>query len=164
MNWLCFQTNAKKEFIAFQSLRSSGFEVILPYYMKIVKHARKQITKPYPIFPSYGFLLYDGDKSLLYKIKYTRGIKDYLKFENGEPQIVPQNIIDTIKSLKQNDGTYILDPNRLKPGDDVIINNGVFKGLKAVFGENIDQKRSELLVNLLGRIHKIKINTNYIEK
>ena len=76
MIWLCFQTNAKKEFIAFQSLSSSGFEVVLPYYMKIVKHARTQTTKPYPIFPSYGFLLYDGDKSLLYKINWlTDSIK-----------------------------------------------------------------------------------------
>ena len=60
--------------------------------------------------------------------------------------------------------TYLLDPKRLKAGDDVIINSGVFKGLKAIFKESIDEKRSELLIKLLGRQHTIKIETKQIEK
>ena len=68
MQWVCFQTNSKQEFLAKASLIEKGFKVLLPFYMKVVSHARKKIKKPYPIFPTYAFLLYDGNPSNLNKI------------------------------------------------------------------------------------------------
>ena len=50
-----------------------------------------------------------------YKLN-TRGRK-YLKTSNGKPQFVPDNIIQNIQNLKQDDGSYRLDQNYLKPGD-----------------------------------------------
>ena len=41
MYWICFKTNAKQEFLAKNYLISKGFEVVLPYYLKTIRHARK---------------------------------------------------------------------------------------------------------------------------
>ena len=65
MQWLCFKTKNREEFVAKALLTMQGFEVILPYYMKTISHARKKSKIPYPLFPSYGFLLFDGNISSL---------------------------------------------------------------------------------------------------
>ena len=163
MYWMCFKTNSRKEFLAKNCLISKGFKVILPYYIKTIRHARKISKIPYPIFPSYGFLFYDGDTSSLLKIKYTQGIKHYLRRNDGEPQFIPNKIIDGIESLKQNDGTYRLDEECFQLGDEVNIIEGSFIGIKAIFKQRIDEWRAQLLVNFLGRINKVTLNTRMIE-
>ena len=164
MNWLCFQTNSKQEFFAKANLVEKGFDVLLPFYMKLVSHARKKILKPYPIFPSYAFLLYDGNPLSLNKIKNSIGVKKYLKKTDGFPQIVPDKVIQDIKNLKQSDGSYKLDKNFLKPGDEVLIIDGAMSGIKAIINDYIDERRAQLLVNFLGRINKVNLNTNMIER
>lgn len=164
MQWVCFQTNSKQEFLAKASLIEKGFKVLLPFYMKVVSHARKKIKKPYPIFPTYAFLLYDGNPSNLNKIKNSIGVKKYLKKIDGYPQIVPDKVIKDIENLKQEDGSYKLDKKFLKPGDDVIIIDGVLSGIKAILNEYIDGKRTQLLINFLGRENKVKLNAGMVER
>ena len=163
-HWLCFKTNSREEFIAKEILISKGFNVLMPYYIKTVHHARRELKVKYPIFPLYGFLQYDGDVSSLYKIKYSRGVKYYLQHHDGHPQLLPKNVIKAIQSLKQTDGSFKLNPDRFKLGDEVKIIEGVFTGLKAIFKEQIDEWRSSLLINLIGRINKIEIHSQMIEK
>ena len=163
MQWLCFKTNTREEFLATNSLISHGFKVLMPYYKKTVRHARKQKQVSHPIFPTYGFLLYDGNASSLYKIKHTRGVKNYLQKIDGFPQIVPEKIIQSIQTLKQEDGTFLLDPNRFASGNAVKIMSGALAGITTIFKEQIDQHRSKLIVNLLGRINLVNINSQMIE-
>lgn len=163
-SWLCFKTNSREEFVAKNYLVSKGFNVLLPYYIKKVTHARKQLKVRRPMFPSYGFLEYDGKLSSLYEVKYSRGVSHYLQNQDGYPQFVPANVIEAIKLLKQEDGSFKLDPNRFKIGDEVNIIEGVFTGIKAIFKEQVDEFRSRLLISLLGRISEIGITTQMIEK
>ena len=162
--WLCFKTNTREEFVAKNTLISKGFNVLMPYYMKTIRHARRKLLVKRPIFPLYGFLQYDGDVSSLYKIKYSRGVKYYLQHHDGYPQLLSKNIIKTIQSLRQFDGSYRLNPNRFKLGDEVNIIEGVFTGIKAIFNEQVDEWRSRLLVNLIGRMNEIEIESQMIEK
>ena len=163
-HWLCFKTNTRKEFLAKEILISKGFNVLMPHYIKTVRHARRETKVKYPIFPLYGFLQYDGDVSSLYKIKYSIGIKYYLQHHDGLPQLLSKNVIKAIQSLKQKDGSFKLNPDRFKLGDEVKIIEGVFTGLKAIFKEQIDEWRSCLLIKLIGRINKIEIHSQMIEK
>ena len=78
MQWLCFKTKPRQEFLARDFLNAQGFKVILPHYKRTIKHARKTTEVPYPLFPTYGFLLYDGYVSSLNLIKYAKGISYYL--------------------------------------------------------------------------------------
>ena len=162
--WICFKTNSREEFIAYNTLMSKGFNVLMPYYLKTVSHARRKIQVKYPIFPLYGFLKFDGEASSLYKIKYSRGVKYYLKYLDGYPQILPKNVIKAIQALKKEDGSFRLNPNRFSFGDEVKIIEGVFTGIKAIFNNHIDEWRSSLLISLIGRINQIEINPQMIEK
>ena len=164
MHWICFQTNSRQEFLAKSSLMEKGFNVLLPFYLKNISHARKVLKKAYPIFPTYAFLLYDEDPNSLVEISHTRGVKKYLKKSNGIPFIVPDKIINAIFNLKQSDGTYKLNQNYLKPGDDVLIVDGVLSGVKAILKEYIDEQRANLLVNLLGRINLVNFDIGKVER
>ena len=163
MQWLCFKTNPRQEFLARDFLNAQGFKVILPHYKRTIKHARKTTEVPYPLFPTYGFLLYDGYVSSLNLIKYAKGISYYLKKDNGNPGIVPQYIIDKIQSLKQKDGTYSIDSRCYKYGDRVKIIKGPLIGFNAIFKERADELRAKLLVNLLGRINIVNLDCYKIE-
>ena len=163
MYWLCFKTNPRQEFLARNFLKSLGFEVLLPFYMKTIRHARKITEVPYPLFPTYGFLLYDGCVSSLNVIKYANGINYYLQNDDGKPQKVPQYIVDKIQSLQQKDGTYRIDSSCYKSGDRVKITKGPLFGLTAIFKERIDEFRAKLSVNLLGRINIVNLDNQKIE-
>ena len=163
MYWLCFKTNPRQEFLARDFLKRLGFKVLLPYYMKTTKHARKITEVPYPLFPTYGFLLYDECVSSLNLIKYAKGINCYLHNEVGRPQKVPQYVVDKIQSLKQKDGTYSIDSRFYKYGDRVKIIKGPFIGFNAIFKERVDELRAKLLVNLLGRINIVNLDCHKIE-
>ncbi|MBI28594.1 MAG: hypothetical protein CMI95_01715 [Pelagibacteraceae bacterium] len=164
MHWLCFKTNTKQEFIAKSELVARGFKIILPYYMRTISHARKKTTKPYPLFPSYGFLYFDGDLSSLNILKYTKGVKNYLHKSDGYPKIVPKRVIEFIQSLKQEDGSYTLNYRNFKKGEKVNITEGVFSGISGIFDEQVDDKRSLLLVDFLGRLNFVKVNMQMIER
>lgn len=163
MQWLCFKTNYRKEFVARDFLKELGFNVILPYYLKTVRHARKTSELPYPLFPTYGFLLYDGNVSSLNLIKHAKGVNYYLHMDNGQPRIVPKYIIDIIQSLQQKDGAYRIDPSSYEYGDEVKIIKGPLMGFKAIFKERIDELRATLLVNLLGRKNLVNLDNRKIE-
>ena len=137
MQWLCFKTNPRQEFLARDFLNAQDFKVILPHYKRTIKHARKTTEVSYPLFPTYGFLLYDGYVSSLNLIKYAKGISYYLKKDNGNPGIVPQYIIDKIQ--------------------------GPLIGFNAIFKERVDELRAKLLVNLLGRINIVNLDCQKIE-
>ena len=163
MYWLCFKTNPRQEFLARDLLKRLGFKVLLPYYMKTIRHARRVTEVPSPLFPTYGFLLYDECASSLNLIKYAKGINCYLHNEEGRPQKVPQYIVDKIQSLQQKDGTFRLDSSCYKTGDKVKITKGPLFGLTAIFKERIDEFRAKLLVNLLGRINIVNLDNQKIE-
>ena len=54
--------------------------------------------------------------------------------------------------------------NMIRTNEDKCIIEGVFTGLKAIFKEQVDEWRSRLLINLIGRINKIEIHSQMIEK
>ena len=164
MHWLCFQTNSREEFLAKSCLNENGFKVILPYYLRKISHARKIQKKPYPIFPNYGFLYYDGNPSNLLKINRTRGVRNYLSKLNGLPQVVPNKITKSINELKQVDGTYKFNKDYLKKGDEIYIVEGALSGIKGILKEYIDDKRALLLVNLLGRMNLVNFDIGMVEK
>ena len=157
--WICFKTNFREEFLASNALRSEGFNVLMPYYFKTVRHSRKEYQVKTPMFPFYGFMEYDDQISSLNKLKYTRGINYYLQHSDGLPKVLPWKIINEIQSLKQIDGSYKFNPDRFNIGDEVKIIEGVFVGLKAIFNQKVDNLRSRLLIDLVGRINKIDIQS-----
>ena len=74
ISWCVAHTQAQKEKTAQMNLLNQGFEVYLPLFKKIKKHARKIEKVSVPLFPRYIFVGFNSETSRWRSINGTRGI------------------------------------------------------------------------------------------
>ena len=142
-NWYLALTKPQKEFFVERALKENlkEIEVYCPKYKK-----RGKIK---PFFPGYLFVKFK-DKKFFHTIKYTIGVKNFLTIE-GEPFVVPEEIINKIKDNEENGIVIIKKKNeKLKKGDRVRIEEGALRGLEGIFYEELkDSERVKIFVSSL---------------
>lgn len=100
-----------------------------------------------PLFPNYLFVEFDPESIHTTTISATRGVSHFVRFGN-QPATVP---LDVINALQTHPALSIDDGGLPKAGDTVVITEGAFEGLKAIFTEPDGEARSMLLLNLLNK-------------
>ncbi|QLH64226.1 transcriptional activator RfaH [Serratia symbiotica] len=75
----------------------------------------------------------------------NRGVSHFVRF-GALPATIPYRVIE---ELQIHVGETCVDPQTPQPGDTVLIVNGVFEGLRAIYTEPDGETRSMLLLNLL---------------
>ncbi len=157
--WYVINTKANNEIFAMNKLRSQNYKVFCPSYVSIIKHARqfKKIIKPF--FPGYLFIYLDIQEQSWMDINHMVGVKRILN-DGSLPLAINDSIVEDLKNM-QNDEGIIDDPilNKCKVGQKVMINDGVFRGLKGIFKGLTAGQRVEVLLNMLGRNLTVKFNT-----
>lgn len=123
---------------------------------KIVRGKRTTVSEP--LFPNYMFVEFDPEVIHTTTINATRGVSHFVSF-GATPATVPSPVIHQL-SIYKPEG--IVDPQTPQPGDSVIITEGAFEGLKAIFTEPDGEARSMLLLNLLNKEVKQSVkNTGF---
>ena len=61
MNWYAVQTQPNRENLAVFQLERQGYDVWMPCYERIVRHARQAKRVRSPLFPGYLFISFDLD-------------------------------------------------------------------------------------------------------
>ncbi|MBV4369104.1 transcription/translation regulatory transformer protein RfaH [Erwinia sp. BNK-24-b] len=112
---------------------------------KLVRGKRTQVNEP--LFPNYLFIEFDPEAIHTTTISATRGVSHFVRFGNL-PATVPQDVIEALQSQPT---ATLPDPELPQPGDRVLITDGAFEGLKAIFTEPDGEARSMLLLNLLNK-------------
>lgn len=112
---------------------------------KLVRGKRTQVNEP--LFPNYLFVEFDPEAIHTTTISATRGVSHFVRF-GSLPATVP---LDVIEALQTQTTTTLPDPELPQPGDRVLITDGAFEGLKAIFTEPDGEARSMLLLNLLNK-------------
>lgn len=112
---------------------------------KLVRGKRTQVNEP--LFPNYLFVEFDPEAIHTTTISATRGVSHFVRF-GSLPATVPQGVIE---ALRAQTATTLPDPELPQPGDRVLITDGAFEGLKAIFTEPDGEARSMLLLNLLNK-------------
>jgi transcriptional antiterminator RfaH len=156
-SWFVAHTHPMKEQIAEQHLREQGFDVYLPCFKKMRRHARKAEEVLAPLFPRYLFVAMELKTARWRCINSTRGVS-YLLQNDGLPAEVPEQIIETLKEKETAEGLVSVNSLiALVKGDKVRILKGVFKDHLATF-ETMDAKqRVQLLLTFLGRETEISL-------
>ena len=113
---------------------------------KLVRGKRTQVNEP--LFPNYLFVEFDPEVIHTTTINATRGVSHFVRF-GAQPATVPSTVIHQLSVYKQPDD--ITDPDTPFSGDDVVITEGAFEGLQAIFSEPDGEARSMLLLNLLNK-------------
>ncbi|MCU5772165.1 transcription/translation regulatory transformer protein RfaH [Erwiniaceae bacterium BAC15a-03b] len=112
---------------------------------KIVRGKRTTVSEP--LFPNYLFIEFDPEAIHTTTISATRGVSHFVRF-GALPATVPHNVIQILQTETPEN---MVDPETPQPGDEVLIIDGTFEGLKAIFTEPDGEARSMLLLNLLNK-------------
>lgn len=112
---------------------------------KIVRGKRTAVSEP--LFPNYLFVEFDPEIIHTTTINATRGVSHFVRF-GASPATVPEEVIAQLE-LYPPEG--VTDPGTPYSGDSVVITEGAFEGLQAIFSEPDGEARSMLLLNLLNK-------------
>lgn len=162
MRWYCVFTQPHLERWARTNLWERDFEVYLPEYIKVRRHARRTDRVARSLFPRYLFVRVDLATGARRAIRTARGVVDLVAF-GAAPPSVPDAVIAEIRSREGPDGYIAFDNlRRIVPGTKVRIVEGPFADLPALFESTNDDRRVFILLDLLGRTVRTAVDASSI--
>jgi transcriptional antiterminator RfaH len=148
LHWYALRSKARKEDVVNKQVRDLGIEVYCPRLRVNPVNPRSKRYRPY--FPGYLFVQLDlevSGNSTFQWMPHTLGLVSF----GGEPAIVPENLIYTIRQRVDEIskvGGEVFDG--LQKGDTVEISTGPFEGYEAIFDTRITgSERVRVLLQLL---------------
>jgi transcriptional antiterminator RfaH len=157
--WVVINTLPHKEALALENLGRQGFSTYCPMIQKRVKHARYDSEVRRPLFPSYLFVHVDRDVQRWRPILSTVGVRTVVRCGH-RLSFLEDGFVDALKS-REIDGRILRSAN-YKLGQQVQIEGGAFDGLVATIVEMNEKDRLILLMDMLNRRVKVKVEANSV--
>ena len=161
MRWYAAYTQPRMELWARTNLWERGFEVYLPRYERLRRHARKIDQIACPLFPRYLFVRADAATQSLRAISSARGVVDIVRM-GAQPATVGNDIVEGIRQREQADGFIHLAGATFEPGAAVQVVSGPMADLVGVFASRTDEERVVILLNLLGRQVRVRVKADEV--
>jgi transcriptional antiterminator RfaH len=161
-SWYVVYTQQGKEILAAQQLRNQGFDVYLPQYQKLRRHAGRTDIVATALFPRYLFAGLDTDRQRWRSVNGTRGVVGLVMF-GDKPIPVPQDVVEEIRSREDETGYVRLNGPAFQRGQTLRIVEGPMTDAQAIFEEQVDGSRAILLVSLLGRLVRTRMPLRQVE-
>ena len=165
INWYLLLTKPREDERAQQHLENQGYDIFRPLIRQFKIKKGKQVATLEPLFPRYIFIRLDEVLSNWAKLRSTRGVAQLVRFADM-PAMVPETIINTLKNQCQEGN--ILDvtldePFVFRPGDNVEITEGSFRGIRAIIKEQVGEDRVLLFLTLLGKEQELELSLSQIK-
>jgi len=162
--WYAVHTHPQGENKAAFHLRQQNFTVYLPQFLKCRRHARKVDWVPGPLFPRYLFVNFGETAGRWRPINSTIGVS-HIVCQGTSPMEVPGDIIETIRARENDKGMVALNAaNKFLVGDKVQVIYGPFDERIGLFKGQDDKQRVTLLLSLMGRDVRVRVNAAMIDK
>ena len=164
-NWLLLQVKPRQEMRALENLERQQGECYCPliHVEKLSRGKRIQVEEA--LFPGYVFINFGSQKSnLTYTaIRSSRGVSKIVRF-GEELAKVPEALVLQIKDCEKASVSSLNALNLPQKGDTVIIVEGPFKDLQAVYSQTDGQQRSIVLISLLHQQAPTSLANTQIQK
>jgi transcriptional antiterminator RfaH len=161
--WYCIHTKRAKESWVARQVVGRCDEVYLPLLRHWCKVRRQFIWKIESLFPGYLFARFRLEECFRL-VRYTPGVINVLSTISGEPLTVNEEIISTLRGRSQ-DGYIQVSPVPLVPGEELEITEGPFRGLRALFQQEMKAgERVAVLLNLLSSHVRLELPRAYVQK
>jgi transcriptional antiterminator RfaH len=161
-NWYLIHTKIRQERVALENLERQGFECFLPLiWVEKLRRSALLIVEE-PLFPRYLFIrLSSGtDAPSWSPIRSTLGVSRLVTFGH-----TPAKIDDQLMAELQ---AHAANPEvRLRhfaPGESVVVTNGPFVGLEAIYQMTDGDGRVMVLLNILSKPVQLSIEPASIKK
>lgn len=162
--WYVVATKPRQEVVAQDHLQRQGYATLLPT-LRLRKRQRgkwQEVTEP--TFPGYVFVGLELGRDDMAPIRSTQGCRDLVRF-GQQPAVVHEDIIRALQMGNSAQGASadeIKDP--FSPGDVVLIEDGPFQGLSAIYCMNKGADRVQVLITLLGRAQHLNIDIDSVSR
>ena len=161
-DWYVAFAHPNAESRAVVHLANQNFPSYVPCYLKRRKSGRRVEYVRAPLFPRYIFLGIDPQTQRWRSVNGTIGIS-HLICHGDRPIKVGEKIIAAIAEREGEDGLVRLSPMcSFQPGQMVRVTDGVFTDQLGLYEGLCDQDRVRILLDLLGRKVRVKIEAEMI--
>lgn len=161
--WYLVHTKARQEDAAITNLQRQNFRCYMPMlYVEKVRRG-KPVVVAEPMFPSYVFVQLDatGNGQSWSPIRSTLGVRELVKF-GGHPAKVDT---DLITGLHEREQLQQSNPKALfAAGDKVVITDGPFAGIEAIYQTTDAERRSMILLSMLNKPVPMRIEPGKLRK
>lgn len=158
--WYLLHCQTQKEFYVAEALKSRLMAVTYVPQCQVWSRGEK---KRAAFFPGYIFIYADLQELALSAINASYGVIRLVEV-GGEPCSVPQSVIDGIVLCLEE--YHQQSPRLFEPGDHVrFCGEGPLQDLDMIFvGPSTATRRVYVLLNLLGRLKEIQVESRSLEK
>ncbi len=155
--WYLLTSKPHKDELAEAHLNHQGYEVYRPLAQRLRKRRGKMLKVVESLFPRYMFIHLNTLNDNWAPIRSTQGVQQFVRF-GLEPASVPDKLIQSLKDQEGILGEKAIDLDRFHQGDAVILTEGPFKGLTAIFLSYDGEERAMVLLELLNNQTKLAIS------
>lgn len=159
--WFVVQTKSKQELLAEVNLERQGYQTYCPRVIQKRRYRGSWRKIIEPLFPRYLFVQLEQGRDDFAPIRCTLGVSSLVRF-GGIPRAVCSNFIEEMKSLEDDNQNLPVSRPPWRPGDEVEILEGVLSGFRGLFLAESGAERVVLLLNMLGREHKVIVKQDTI--
>ena len=172
-SWYLVHTKARQEDTAVTNLERQNYRCYMPMiHLEKIRRGKSVVVEE-PLFPSYVFVQLessgsnkgdgcDSSKGQSWTpIRSTLGVRDLVRFGGQSPKVDPS----LIAALLEREQLQQTKPQALfAAGDKVIVTEGAFAGLEAIYQTSDAECRSMILLNLLNKPVQLRIEPGRLRK
>lgn len=163
MYWYVIHTKPRQEQRALLNLERQGYECYLPLLSveKLCKGVVSVVEEP--LFARYLFIRLDVSQSgkSWGPIRSTKGVSHLVIF-GKEYAKADERLIETLRTHRD---VLSSQPQRLfEQGERVLITEGSFAGIEAIYQMNNSENRAMVLIELLSKPAQLKISPAHLSK
>lgn len=154
-SWYLVTVKPSRQDAVEDGLGSQRFQVYNPKY--VVEGEKRE-----PVFPGYIFVNVDIELQSVSKINNTRGVRKLVTFGDvavAIPNVVVERMIDRFGGVTP----MAPKPSPFKVGQKLQVVHGPMAGLEAIFDEQDGEKRSIILLTILGSMQRFSFNNKHLQ-
>lgn len=162
-SWYLVHTKARQEATALINLERQNYRCYMPMlHLEKIRRGKSVIVEE-PMFPSYVFVQLDnsGNGQSWTPIRSTLGVRELVRFGGKSPKVDP----DLIVALLEREHMQQAHPQALfAAGNKVVVMQGAFAGMEAIYQTADAERRSMILLNMLNKPVQMRIEPSLLRK
>ncbi len=159
--WYCARTKPKHEHIAAANVRKNlALEVFHPR-LRVERATRRGVVRVIePLFPCYIFVRCQIEERMN-DIRHTNGVSSLVHFGHRIPRVA-DSVIEELQECFEV-GEPMMVEDRLSPGDEVVVGDGAFTGMRAfVLRVMPARQRVQILLDILGGPTPVEVDRSSV--
>lgn len=161
--WFAVNVRSRHEFQVSNRLKLKNVETFLPTVDKQRRWKDRKKIVTFPLFPGYIFVHITREANDMLAVLKVAGVVRMLCTIPGEPDAIPDDQIESLKTLVAN--KEALDPYPyLSEGERVTIKKGPLTGVEGILVKKVDKHVLVLSVDVLKQGVALTINASDVEK